>query len=262
MSFLRVVLKSFIFIPAVISYLVVATLILIFCRFSIKRARKYLIRVISFTSKVGLILFGIEIRKNFEIQELEENYLIVSNHLTYLDIMIISSFFPTCFVTSNEMKETPFLGQLCLLGGCLFVERRKRSGIIREVTELSDALSSGLSVVVFPEAASGNGEKILRFRRPLFQSAILSNKNVLPLCLNYQTLDGEKLTIKNRDAIFWYGDMSFFGHALNLFSHKKIVAELSILKSLKIIDFTDKNELADKAFEVVSNEFEIITHAK
>ncbi|MBC7715091.1 MAG: 1-acyl-sn-glycerol-3-phosphate acyltransferase [Rhizobacter sp.] len=261
MAFLRVVFKSLVFIPAVLLYLLVATIILALCGFSFPRARPFLIRLISWTSQAGLILFGVEVRKNFEAQSMDKNYLIVSNHLSYIDIMIISSFFPTCFVTSNEMKETPFLGQLCLLGGCLFVERRKRSGITGEVAQLAAALSSGLNVVVFPEAKSSNGEEVLRFRRPLFQSAINSGKNVLPLCVNYRTLDGDKITIKNRDDVFWYGDMPFLNHALTLFSHKKIVAELSVMKSMNTSEFADKNELADKSFEIVSNEFSLITHA-
>ena len=116
--------------------------------------------------------------------------------------------------------------------------------------------------MVFPEAKSSNGEEVLRFRRPLFQSAILSEKNVLPLCLNYKTIDGEKITLKNRDAVFWYGDMGFAGHALNLFSHKKVVAELSVMKILNTSEYADKNLLADKAYEVVSKEFEFITHAQ
>ncbi|MBC7426989.1 MAG: 1-acyl-sn-glycerol-3-phosphate acyltransferase [Bacteriovorax sp.] len=260
MSFFRVVFKSLIFIPAVMLYLAVAAIILAFHGFSFSKARPVLIMLISVTSKAGLILFGVEVRKNFDAQRMEKNYLIVSNHLSYLDIMIISSFFPTCFVTSNEMKETPLLGQLCLLGGCLFVERRKRSGITGEIAELGGALASGLNVVVFPEAKSNNGEQVLRFRRPLFQSAIISQKNVLPICLNYRTLDGEKISLRNRDSVFWYGDMPFLNHALNLFSHKKIVAELSVMKSLNTSEFADKNELADKSYEIVSNEFELITH--
>ncbi len=261
MAYVRLFFRTFLFVVALVVYFIVSFSIFVLSGFSFERARPLLTRVISLTSKVGLRIFNVKIRKNFAPLDTHENHLIVSNHLSYLDILIISSFFPTCFVTSNEMKETPFLGQLCMLGGCLFVERRSRSGISAEVKELSEALSDGLNVVIFPEATSTNGEAVIRFRRPLFQAAVNSGSKVLPVCLNYRTLDGEKLTLKNRDKVFWYGDMPFLGHALKLFAHKSVVAELTVMKGLNASDFESKNELADKCFELVSEEYQIITHA-
>lgn len=261
MGLLRLIARTLFFVAALFGYFLVSFTLFAFAGFNFPRARPFLIKVISITSRVGLRIFNVKVRKNFSPIDPDENYLIVSNHLSYLDILIISSYFPTCFVTSNEMKETPFLGQLCLLGGCLFVERRSRAGITSEVKELSSALANGLNVVIFPEATSTNGEAVIRFRRPLFQAALNSRSKVLPVCLNYRTLDGEKLTIHNRDKVFWYGDMAFLGHALKLFTHKSIVAEFTVMKSLDSEDFADKNTLADKCYELVSEEYQIITHA-
>ncbi len=260
MTLFRVFFKTIVFALALTAYFIAAIVILVVNGFNFPKARRYLIRLISITSKFGLKLFGITARKNFAPLKMGEKYLIVSNHLSYLDVLIISTFFPTCFVTSNEMKETPFLGQLCLLGGCLFVERRKRSGITGEVAQITHALKSGLNVVIFPEAKSTNGEVVLNFRRPLFQSAINAGVNVLPICLNYRTIDGEKVTIKNRDHVFWYGDMTFMKHALTLFSHKRIIVDLTVMEVLSTEVYAEKNALADKSYEVVNSEFECITH--
>lgn len=261
MGLVRLLIRTLFFVAALFGYFLVSFTIFAFAGFSFERARPFLTKVISLTSRIGLKIFNVKVRKNFAPIDPHENYLIVSNHLSYLDILIISSYFPTCFVTSNEMKETPFLGHLCMLGGCLFVERRSRSGLTAEVQELSNALADGLNVVIFPEATSTNGEAVIRFRRPLFQAAVNSHSKVLPVCLNYRTLDGEKLTLKNRDKVFWYGDMAFLEHALKLFAHKNIVAELTVMKSLDANDFEGKNELAEKCFELVSEEYQIITHA-
>ena len=261
MSFVRQFIRAFCFSLVIILYLIISSLIVLWCFFDFERARHYLTKVVSITSKIGLKIFNIKIHKNFAPIDKKTNYLIVSNHLSYLDILIISSYLPTCFVTSKEMKETPFLGQICLLGGCLFVERRRKSGLNNEIKELSDALDDGLSVVIFPEAKSTNGEAVIKFKRPLFQAAINSCANVLPVCLNYRKLDGEKLDLKSRDKIFWYDDMGFFGHVLTLFSHKDIQAELTIMPSLNSINYTDKNELAEVCYKLVSDEYQIITHA-
>jgi 1-acyl-sn-glycerol-3-phosphate acyltransferase len=261
MALIRVLVRSIVFLVALVCYFAAAIITLALAGFSFKRARPFLNVVVSHTAKVGLKIFNVKVRKLFAPIDSNENFLIVSNHLSYLDIMIISSFFPTCFVTSYEMKETPVLGQICLLAGCLFVERRNKAGLANEVKELSDALSDGLNIVIFPEATSTNGEAVIRFRRPLFQAAINSHSKVLPMCINYRTLDGEKLTLKNRDKICWYGDMGFLGHALTLFSHKSIVAELSVMPSVVSTQFEDKSALAEKCYEIVSQEYDIITHA-
>ena len=261
MSLMRLSIRTLIFTAALIGYFIVSSLVMLLSGFNFHRARPFLIQIVSIICKLGLKIFNVKVRKTFAPVDFNDNYLIVSNHLSYLDILIISSYLPTCFVTSHEMKETPFLGHLCLLGGCLFVERRSRAGITGEVKELSNALDDGLNVVIFPEATSTNGESVIRFRRPLFQAAINAHAKVLPLCLNYRTLDGEKLTIKNRDKVFWYGDMGFLGHALALFKHKGVVAELTIMPSLKSTDYADKNELSDVCYKLVSDEFEVITHA-
>jgi 1-acyl-sn-glycerol-3-phosphate acyltransferase len=157
------------------------------------------------------------------------------------------------------MKETPFLGQLCLLGGCLFVERRSKAGLINEVTELAEALKLGLNVVIFPEATSTNGEDVIRFKRPLFQAGLNAEASILPLCLNYKTLDDEKITIKNRDKVFWYGDMGFGQHALKLLQHKKVIIELTILPAYKAFDFPGKNELTQHTYVAIHSHYEKIT---
>lgn len=259
MSFLRIFFKSLLFVTGILCYLLISSSIVVLSGFNWKRARPLLTKLVSVTSRLGLVIFNVKVIANFSPLKSGRSYLIVANHLSYLDILIISSSFPACFVTSHEMKETPVLGQLCLLGGCLFVERRKRSGIANEVKALSDALASGLSVAIFPEATSTNGEKVIPFRRPLFQAAIHSGVEVLPMCLNYRNLDGEKLTLKNRDNVFWYGSMSFFSHAFNLFSHKEVVAELSVMDTVNPSSFENKNDLADACHVIVSSEYQCIT---
>ncbi len=255
MSQVRLIFRMSLFGLALIAYFVSAFFILMFCGFNFDRARPHLTKIISITSRVGLSIFKIRIKKNCKILDHDKNHLIVSNHLTYLDVLIISSIFPACFVTSVEMKQTPFLGQLCLLGGCLFVERRSKRGLGEEVAELTKALGQGLNVVIFPEATSTNGENIIKFKRPLFQAAINSNKAVLPICLNYRFLGDNKVSLKNRDHIFWYDSTPFFIHALKLFSYSSIEAEISVLNEIYPKDFTDKIDLAEKSYEIMKHEY-------
>jgi 1-acyl-sn-glycerol-3-phosphate acyltransferase len=161
-----------------------------------------------------------------------KNALVAGNHVSYLDVIVYGSQIRTCFVTSVEIKETPFLGQVCLMGGCLFVERRSRTGLHKEIDQLKEGLERGLNVTIFPEATSTNGERILRFRRPLFLAAIQAQKPVIPICVNYQKLGEEPVTIKNRDKVCWYGDMPFASHLWDVCGFGSIDAEINFLPAV------------------------------
>ncbi len=252
---IRSVIKFPLFAFALFIYFIISFIVYMFCGFDFVRARPHLTKIISLTSRVGLKIIGITVTENIHPVNPNENYLLVSNHLSYIDVLVISRFYPSCFVTSKEMKETFFLGHICMLGGCLFVDRKNRSNLHKEVQELTEALRSGLNVAIFPEATSTNGEGVIRFRRPLFQAAFDADSKVLPVCLNYRKIDNHPVTLKNRDTAFWYGDMTFFSHAVKLFSHKKMLVELTVLPAISAHDFADKVELSEKCYEIVSSHY-------
>ena len=188
MNVIRLVIKMPLFALLLLVYAIAALFIFFLSGCSFNRARPKLTKIISLTGKYGLIIIGVKVNLKILNSDLNHNFLIVCNHLSYLDVLIISQFIPCSFVTSKEMKRTPFLGQLCSLGGCLFVDRQNRNNLSGEVQELTTALKNGLNVTIFPEATSTNGQCVIRFRRPLFQAAINSKSKVLPIVLNYQIL--------------------------------------------------------------------------
>lgn len=216
-------------------------------------ARKLIVRIVSFYCGIACLICGIRVKREWLYQpEKEETFLIVSNHLSYLDIFFTSATFPGCFVTSVEMKETPILGHVTLLGGCLYVERRTRKFLDLEIEDITKGLEQNLSVIIYPEATSTEGIEVRRFKRPLFKAAVNSKKRVLPLCLNYVSYDGEPVTHKNRHKVCWYGDMTFFPHFWNFLQGKGMEVHMSILppiSSTEAIDFTD---LSLKAHQSVS----------
>jgi lyso-ornithine lipid O-acyltransferase len=213
--------------------------------------RRFLIRIVSFYSRILLAILNIKVVfKGFENYQLNRNQLIVSNHLSYIDVLMMCSRMPSAFVTSKEVKESAFLGQIVCLAGCLFVERRNRSNLKGEIGELTEGLNSGINVTIFPEATSTNGEGVLRFKRPLFESSIVSNRPTLPVTINYVSISGKKVDTSNRDIVCWYGDMDFFPHFLLLLEQSEVVAEITI--SEPILPRTSiSQELAQKSYEQV-----------
>lgn len=211
--------------------------------------------VLFYYCNLGIKIFNIQVQINDPFQSFRQNGLIVSNHLSYLDIIVIGTYMPACFVTSVEVKNTLFLGQIVEFAGCLFVERRSKSNIGNEISDISRAIASGLDVLVFPEATSTNGEKVLNFKRPLFNSALEITSIIKPITINYKTLDGVTLSLTNRDKICWYGDMSFFPHFWDFLKTKETIVSITCGEPFfpKLND--DKSTLAFKAHDIVSNQY-------
>lgn len=166
------------------------------------------------------------------LEELDGGALIVANHLSFWDVLILASRFPCLFVTSVEVRDTPLLGWIARLGGCVFVERRDRSGINREISELVSELRAGHKVVLFPEGTSSNGGQVLPFKRSLFRAAVESGCPVVPICINYRAIDGKPIDAVSRDWLFYYGDQKFSEQLLQVTRLRRIVVELEILEPI------------------------------
>lgn len=228
-------------------------LLSIFVRYPWVRSRRRA-RMIGRYSAMGLWVLGVEVICRG--QPTGGGSLYVGNHLSYLDVLIISAESPTVFVTSEEIRETPGLGFLCELGGCLFVERRSRARLTAEVGEITQALGCGVNVTVFPEATSTSGESVLRFRRPLFQSAVDSQRQVVPFCLNYESIDGARTNISTRDTVCWYGDMEFLAHLWALTAHRRIRVRLDWLDVIQPGLQSTPEILAEASHRQVANCFQ------
>ena len=146
----------------------------------------------------------------------------VANHLSYLDILILSSLRPSLFVSSQEVRRDPLLGTLTRLGGSLFVERRSHSGLKAEIGALSRVLKEGAQVVLFPEATSGNGEAPLPFRSALLQAALDGEVPVQGTCLSYIWVDDHSFGPGVRDRVYYYGDHRFLPHLLGLLRVRRV----------------------------------------
>ncbi len=207
-----------------------------------------------------MYLLSFQIKTSAHLKkDLKKNALLVANHLSYTDIMVLASQTPTCFVTSVEMKQTVGLGWIVQLAGCLFVERRDKKNIHNEVKEITMALQSGFNVVIFPEATSTNGEELLRFRSPLFQAAIDAGVDVKTLAINYQKVDGHRISIANRDLVAWYGDMTFMAHILPLCACRTIHVTISEGARIKAPHQMTAKELSVQSFEEVAKVFKPFT---
>lgn len=143
--------------------------------------------------------------------------LIVSNHLSYLDILVLSSVTPTVFVSKADVRRWPVFGWLAELGGTVFIERERRTHVGAVNREVESGLAEGVPVVVFPEGTSSDGATILPFRSSLLEPAMGSSHRITASCIHYTLGDGDA----GQEVCYW-GDHTFFPHLLNLLDKQKI----------------------------------------
>lgn len=187
---------------------------------------------------------------------LKRNYLILCNHLSYLDIFIIFSYFPASFVASvDEVRNNFLLGKITELSGGFFVERRSRSGLRAEIEFMSEMLKMGINVALFPEGTTSNGEGVLPFKTPLVSIAQKAGRDILPLCIKYREINGEEINRRNRDLVYYYGDMKFFNHFFDFLSVRSVDVELTVLESIDPLSGASRKELATSAFNAINSEY-------
>lgn len=181
--------------------------------------------------------------------------LLVCNHVSYLDVIIISSVIPTLFITSVEVRDTIFLGLMSQLGGSLFVERRSKSRLLAEIAQISETVKSGLPVVLFPEGTSSNGDGVLRFKPALFAVAERSGFDLQPLCICYRHIGDRPVSPKNRDRLYYYGGITFFPHVLGIPFLGSVDVVLELLPAVPTAQALSRKEAAERCHSIISDTY-------
>lgn len=117
--------------------------------------------------------------------------LLASNHISWLDIVILQAACNCRFVSKSEIRRWPLIGTLAVGVGTLFIERESRRDARRVVQQMADSLSAGDVLAFFPEGTSSDGVSLLPFHGNLFQSAIIAAAPVLPVALQFSDVASE-----------------------------------------------------------------------
>jgi len=146
--------------------------------------------------------------------------LVVSNHLSYLDIAVLSAAMPCFFVSKSEIDGWPFFGKAARVGGTLFIDRSSLASAEKIATMIGERLKMSVPVLFFPEGTSTDGT-MRRFHSRLFEPAVLGGEPVAAACLRYATDDGTP-----ERELCWYGDATLGPHLLRTLKRRGVRAEL------------------------------------
>jgi lyso-ornithine lipid O-acyltransferase len=160
--------------------------------------------------------------------------LIVSNHVSWIDIVVLSAVSPLSFVAKREVAQWPFFGWLAKLQRTVFVDREKRHSTKHSRTELEMRLAAGDRVVLFPEGTSHTGESVLPFKSSFFAAATAPEIAIVPVTLVYKQNYGLPLSRRNRGTFAWYADMDLIPHLWGALCASPLTVEIIIHPALDV----------------------------
>ncbi|MFD8482013.1 lysophospholipid acyltransferase family protein [Kitasatospora sp. NPDC059673] len=171
--------------------------------------------------------------------------LVVSNHISWLDILLVAAAGPGRMLAKTEVRRWPVLGPLASWGGTIFIDRDRLRALPGTVGEVATALRRGERVVVFPEGSTWCGRGGGRFRPALFEAAVRADVPVQPLTLRYRTAAGPST------APAFVGEDGLLPSLWRVVSVRGLAAEVEFLPQLPPALFPGRRQLAAAAQRVV-----------
>lgn len=150
-------------------------------------------------------------------------FLLVSNHLSYIDILILGTKLPCVFVAKAEIDGWPIFGAICRSVSTIFVDRRMKRKLPETLRRIEEALDADQGVVIFPEGTSGPGDAVLPFRSSLLELAAGVGRPVHHVTINYTVPAGE---MAPHLSVGWWGDMPLGEHLKNFLALSRVDAAL------------------------------------
>ena len=186
------------------------------------------------TARRVLRIFGFSARVSGRIPS---SGLLVCNHLSYVDILVLASLTPAVFVAKQEVKRWPVFGWFARLAGTLFVQREKRTQVGQLTDEMERILYQGALVILFAEGTSSDGQAVLPFKSSLLEPATRQTCPLSGGLIQYELDDGDV----GEEVCYWK-DMTLFPHLINLLSKHTLRASVRFTQLRQ--GSTNRKELA------------------
>jgi lyso-ornithine lipid O-acyltransferase len=145
--------------------------------------------------------------------------VLVSNHLSYVDILVFSAISRCTFVSKSDVESWPLIGPMCKVAGTIFVRRDSRSHVGPVNEAIAERLRNGELVVFFPEGTSTDGTGLLRFHSSLFEAGVAHGDPIYTAWISYKALHADA----SQKVCYW-GDMTIGPHLFNLFALERTSA--------------------------------------
>jgi len=169
-------------------------------------------------------------------------FILVLNHLSYLDIIPIFLHTNCTFVAKKEVRSWPVLGFMVKTMGVIFVDRGRKKDVVRVNNQLRESLNPLQGITLFPEGTSSGGEEVLPFRSPLLEFPASEKIPVHVAALQYETGRGD---LPARDSVCFFGARdTFLAHLFKMAQTRSITCTITFGE--RTVEDGDRKTLAKK----------------
>jgi lyso-ornithine lipid O-acyltransferase len=154
---------------------------------------------------------GMEIEISVE-GEFPERGAVISNHLSYLDIVVFATLHPCVFVSKEEIRRWPVVGWMTTMSGTVYVARGHGGSAMKARKGMQTALDAGLAVVFFPEGTTSNGSQLLKFHSGLLSQVIAGGAPVTAAYVSYSFAADNGHGVSVADDVSYWGDRNMLAH--------------------------------------------------
>ncbi len=179
--------------------------------------------------------------------QLQNGYLLLVNHISWLDIFVINQHSAARFIAKSEIAKWPVVGTLVSRVGTIFIERSRRRAIHDVLHRAAGHLSEQELVSIFPEGTTTDGLGLLPFHGNLIQAAIIAGQPVLPIGLRYEHHDGSTAS-----AVSFVGETTFLQSVWSISGIERVTAHLHILEPIIPGDGHTRQSIAQDARIAIS----------
>lgn len=203
-----------------------------------------------FFHRIAAYLLGFRVKTHGEPAR-ERPLLLVANHVSWSDIVVLSSVANVCFIAKSEVRKWPVFGTFAILQRTVFVEREKKGRTAQQASDIALRLAGGDAMVLFPEGTTSDGNRVLPFKTSLFGAAHAAIREagaetviVQPVSIAYTGVHGMPMGRFHRPIASWPGDVELMPHLKGILKEGAIDVEIRFGEPVEVSATTNRKELA------------------
>lgn len=207
--------------------------------------------------KVALWALGVKVVTHGEPSG-KRPLLIVANHSSWLDILVLASVMDVTYVAKAEVRDWPVFGLLARLQRSIFVEREQRRKTPQQASEMAERLNAGEIVVLFPEGTTSDGNRLLLMKSSLFAAAMAAaaespdgTVHVQPVAVAYTRIHGMPMGHYHRPIAAWPGDVELLPHLIGVLETGALDVEVAFGQAIDVTPETNRKQLSQQAEEQI-----------
>lgn len=215
--------------------------------------RKIASQLLQYWCRISLGLMGFKIKVSGAFSS-NLGALVVSNHCSYMDILVLGALLPVHFTPKINIKSWPVLGFIVSSSQPIYIDRTNKRRMQEQGLKIANMMSNGENIAIFPEGTTNNGTTVYPFKSGAF--AFLEQHNggaipVLPMSITYVSVDNMPIQPNQPSPIAWYGDATLLPHLWQIFQIRRTLVHVTLHPATYLKDHASRKFLASHCYDII-----------